>query len=395
MRHRPRPNLSSELSSEVYRGVSIFTPLLRIFYKRTLKIFTDTGWEYVADPVNHSEFIPLRALLEAALLRAWLRRGWLACVFWPVSKLFQLIIQFRLGLIMLGYKPQTRLAVPVIMVGNIFIGGTGKTPLVIWLAQQLKLAGKTPGVISRGYAASAETICEVRADSLASVVGDEPLLIALRTSCPVMVGRDRVAAGRALLAAYPETDVIISDDGLQHYALARDVEILMFDQRGVGNGYLLPAGPLREPVSRRRDFTVLNAPPGVMAAGIGDHPLCMQLIPDILFCLAAPEQKSSLQQMTGRRITAAAGIGHPERYFAMLRAAGLQFEELALQDHHAFNSEIFRAIDSDIILITEKDAVKCRQLAELRDDARIWVVPVSAQFDAGFTAQLLKMISEK
>ncbi|MFZ6749499.1 tetraacyldisaccharide 4'-kinase [Undibacterium sp. Ren11W] len=337
----------------------------------------------------------MRALLEAALLRAWLRRGWLACVFWPVSKLFQLIIQFRLGLIMLGYKSQTRLAVPVIMVGNIFIGGTGKTPLVIWLAQQLKRAGKHPGVISRGYGASAETISEVWTDSLASVVGDEPLLIAQRTSCPVMVGRDRVAAGRALLEAYPKTDVIISDDGLQHYALARDVEILMFDQRGVGNGYLLPAGPLREPVSRRRDFTVLNAPLGVSVTGIGDQVLRMQLIPDTLFCLAAPEQKTSLAQMNGRRITAAAGIGHPERYFAMLRAAGLQFDELALQDHHAFTSETFRTIDADIILITEKDAVKCRQLAELRNDVRIWVVPVSAQLDAGFAAQLLKMISEK
>ncbi|WP_295763576.1 tetraacyldisaccharide 4'-kinase [Undibacterium sp.] len=337
----------------------------------------------------------MRALLEAALLRAWLRRGVLACLFWPVSKLFQLIIQFRLGLIMLGYTSQTRLAVPVIMVGNIFIGGTGKTPLVIWLVQQLKLAGKYPGVISRGYGASAETISEVRPDSLASEVGDEPLLIAQRTACPVMVGRDRVAAGRALLAAYPETDVIISDDGLQHYALARDVEILMFDQRGLGNGFLLPAGPLREPGTRRRDFTVLNAPLALSVAGIGEQVQRMQLIPDTLFCLALPEQKSSLQQMRGRRITAAAGIGHPERYFAMLRAAGLQFDQLALQDHHAFNSETFRAIEADIILITEKDAVKCRQIAELRDDARIWVVPVSAQLDAKFAAQILTMIAEK
>jgi tetraacyldisaccharide 4'-kinase len=337
----------------------------------------------------------LRALLEAALLRAWLRRGLLACLLWPVSKLFQLIIQFRLGLIMLGYKRQTRLDVPVIVVGNIFLGGTGKTPLVIWLAQQLKRAGKTPGVISRGYGASAETISEVRADSLASVVGDEPLLIALRSACPVMVGRDRVAAARALLAAYPATDVIISDDGLQHYALARDVEILMFDQRGVGNGWLLPAGPLREPVQRRRDFTVLNAPAGVAVAGIGENAMRMQLVPDSLFCLSAPGQTTSLQQLAGKRITAAAGIGHPQRYFAMLRAAGLQFAELALNDHHAFSAESFRNVDADIILITEKDAVKCRQIAELRNDARIWVVPVSAQLDAGFLAQLLTMISEK
>lgn len=339
----------------------------------------------------------MRSFLEALMLRTWTRRGLLACLFWPLSKLFQLIINFRFGLMLLGYRPQTRLEVPVIVVGNIFIGGTGKTPMVIWLVQQLQQAGWMPGVISRGYAANAGSITEVRADARASEVGDEPLLIALRANCPVVVGRNRVMAARALLAAHPATNVIVSDDGLQHYALARDIEILLFDQRGVGNGWLLPAGPLREPVQRRRDFTVLNAPAGVDVAGLGGDPVRMQLMPGKLFCLSAPKRQIALADLAGKRITAAAGIGHPQRYFAMLRAAGLRFDELALNDHHVYSADSFRQVDADIILITEKDAVKCSQIAELAGDARIWVVPVSAQFqaEADFTAQLLAMILEK
>ncbi len=337
----------------------------------------------------------MRSVLEAILMRAWLRRGWLACLLWPLSKLFQFIVNFRFALFVMGYKSQTRLDVPVIVIGNIFLGGTGKTPLVIWLAQQLKQAGWHPGVISRGYAASAGSVTEVRGDSLASVVGDEPLLIAMRADCPVMVGRDRVTAARTLLAAHPETNVIISDDGMQHYALARDVEILMFDQRGVGNGWLLPAGPLREPVQRRRDFTVLNAPAGINAEGVAADAIRMQLVPGKLFSLSAPEREMELSGLKGKRIVAAAGIGHPERYFAMLRGAGVEFDALALNDHHVFSAGSFSEVDAELILITEKDAVKCRQIAELQSDARIWVLPVSARLEADLMAQLLNMISEK
>lgn len=337
----------------------------------------------------------MRSNLEAILMRAWLRRGWLACLLWPLSRLFQFIVSFRFALFVMGYKSQTRLNVPVIVVGNIFLGGTGKTPLVIWLAQQLKQAGWHPGVISRGYGASAESIAEVVKDSLASVVGDEPLLIALRAECPVTVGRDRVAAARTLLVHHPETDIIISDDGMQHYALARDVEILMFDQRGVGNGWLLPAGPLREPAQRRRDFTVLNAPAGIDAPGVDADAIRMHLMPGKLFSLGVPELQMTLAEIKGRRIVAAAGIGHPERYFTMLRAAGLVFDALALNDHHVFSATSFCDIDAELILITEKDAVKCRQIAGLKSDARIWVVPVGAQFETDLMAPLLKMISEK
>jgi tetraacyldisaccharide 4'-kinase len=184
----------------------------------------------------------MRVWLESWLLQAWQKRGVVACLLWPLSRLFQLIVTFRFGLFVLGYKAQAKLSVPVIVVGNIYVGGTGKTPLVIWLVQQLQAAGYRPGVISRGYGVQADNVTLLTADALASQVGDEPLLIAQRTGVPVAVGRDRVAAGRALLASHTEVDILIADDGLQHYFLARDIEIMLFDQRGAGNGWMLPAG---------------------------------------------------------------------------------------------------------------------------------------------------------
>jgi len=209
--------------------------------------------------------------LESTLTRAWLRRGPLACALWPLSRLFRALAAARAGLYRTGVFKAVRLPVPVVVVGNIFIGGTGKTPLTIWLVEALRAAGFTPGVISRGHGGKGEGAHEVTPASSAQQAGDEPLLIARRTGCPVMVGRARAEAGRALLAAHPEVDVLVADDGLQHYALGRDVEIVLFDGRGVGNGWLLPAGPLREPPSRRRDFTVVNAPeiPASLARAVG------------------------------------------------------------------------------------------------------------------------------
>ncbi|MCU6435549.1 tetraacyldisaccharide 4'-kinase [Undibacterium sp. Jales W-56] len=334
-------------------------------------------------------------------MRVWMRRGVWACLFWPVAQLFQFLLGFRLGLILLGYQSQTRVAVPVIVVGNIFVGGTGKTPLVIYLVQQLRAAGWTPGVISRGYAAEAAAVTLVTADALAQVVGDEPLLIHTRTNAPVVVGRQRVAAAQMLLLAHPEVNVIISDDGLQHYALARDVEIVLFDQRGVGNGWLLPAGPLREPVQRRRDFTVVNLPADAPLPALGvpaDAPvLRMQLLAGAVYQLCDPQKTQTLQHLasTALEITAVAGIGNPQRFFTMLAAAGVQCKGLPMPDHYAFHATSFAQITSDIILMTEKDAVKCRQLAALRQDARIWVVPVDAQLDPHFAQQIIELISEK
>ena len=330
--------------------------------------------------------------LEATLSRAWLRRGPLACALWPLSLLFRALAALRAWLFRAGFKPSERLPVPVIVVGNIFIGGTGKTPLTIWLAQALRAAGFQPGIVSRGHGSAGEAARAVTASSTAREVGDEPLLIARRTGCPVMVARARAAAGRALLAAHPEVDVLIADDGLQHYALQRDIEIMLFDGRGAGNGWLLPAGPLREPVSRRRDFTVVNAPAltPALCAAVGGAPFQMRLGGDTAYRLAAPGEQLPLAALGGRRIVAAAGIGNPARFFGMLRAAGLQPGELALPDHHDFLDRPFDAVDADVILITEKDAVKCALIEHLKHDPRLWVVPVSAQLDAALAEQIVE-----
>jgi tetraacyldisaccharide 4'-kinase len=221
--------------------------------------------------------------LEAALTRMWQRRGPMACALWPLSLVFGALSGLRRELYRRGKLASSALPVPVVVVGNIFIGGTGKTPLTIWLVQALREAGMRPGVISRGHGSSDRLPRPVSAASTAAQVGDEPLLIAQRTGCPVMVGRDRAAAGRALLAAHPDVDILITDDGLQHYALRRDVEVVLFDGRGTGNGWLLPAGPLREGPSRQRDFTVINTPqltPALLQSvqtGGGQPPVQMRL----------------------------------------------------------------------------------------------------------------------
>jgi tetraacyldisaccharide 4'-kinase len=335
--------------------------------------------------------------LEATLTRAWLRRGPLACALWPLSLLFRALAASRAGLYRLGLKRAERLPVPVIVVGNIFIGGTGKTPLTIWLAQALQGAGYRPGIVSRGFGGSADAPREVGAASTAQEVGDEPLLIARRTACPVMVGRARAAAGRALLAAHPEVDVIVADDGLQHYALARDIEIMLFDGRGAGNGWLLPAGPLREPASRGRDFTVVNAPDlsPALRASVGGTPFQMRLEGGVAERLAAPHERRPLAAFAGQRLVAAAGIGNPQRFFGMLRAAGLDCAELPLPDHHDFLDRPFDGIDADAILITEKDAVKCALLENLRTDPRLWVVPVTARLDAALSAQIVNTLENR
>jgi tetraacyldisaccharide 4'-kinase len=331
------------------------------------------------------------AALESALARAWQRRGLLACLLWPVSLLFRFLAALRAQLYRRGLLACERLPVPVVVVGNIFIGGTGKTPLTIWLVNELRKAGMHPGVISRGHGGAESAPVEVTGASLPADVGDEPMLIARRAGVPVVVGRKRADAGRALLAAHPEVDVIVTDDGLQHYALARDVEIILFDGRGTGNGWLLPAGPLRESAARRRDFTVVNAPAisPALAASVGGTPFRMQLAGGHAVPLAGGPDLP-LAMFEGRRITAAAGIGNPGRFFAMLRAAGLEVAELPLPDHHDFLDRPFDTVDADIILITEKDAVKCGQIEQLRNDPRVWVVPVTAQLDAALAVQIVE-----
>ena len=286
-------------------------------------------------------------------------------------------LAYRLGLRRAWVAP-----VPVVVVGNIYVGGTGKTPLLIALIQELSARGWHPGVVSRGYGASVGKHPNVGSGELnPSAFGDEPGMIAARTGVPVAVHPRRPDAVRYLLAAHPEIDVVLSDDGLQHLPLARDVEIVVQDARGVGNGRLLPAGPLREPASRLTSIDALitnvNAgdPAGPVRAIVARQ-LDMRVSGNLAVNLCSGEQRP-LASFAGKgKVGAAAGIGRPTRFFSMLRAAGIELvAELALPDHYDYAVSPFGAINADVVLITEKDAVKCGHL----DDPRLWRVAVSAQ----------------
>jgi tetraacyldisaccharide 4'-kinase len=334
-----------------------------------------------------------RSRLESQLMRLWQSRSWVAWMLTPLAGLYGLLLLIRRALYALGLLQQTRLPVPVIVVGNIFVGGTGKTPFVIWLVEQLRARGWHPGVISRGYGVQVDEVTEVHADSEPLAVGDEPLLIMQRTGVPVVVGRRRVVAGQQLLRAHPDVDILISDDGLQHYALARTLEIQISDSRGYGNGWLLPAGPLREPASRRSDFFVVNAATAVTSnaplnALLNATPKLLPTVDAHRMTLQAefaerlnhPSQRQPLSTISsGKRIVAAAGIGHPQRFFDMLSKHGIELADtLALPDHFDYGHNPFTMVSADVILITEKDAVKCARINTLANDARLWVVPVTA-----------------
>jgi tetraacyldisaccharide 4'-kinase len=324
--------------------------------------------------------------LEQWFSRIWMRRGPAAWLLWPFSLLFGLLAWLRRAGFRAGLFSSAKLPVPVIVVGNIFIGGTGKTPFVIWLLAALREAGFRPGVVSRGHGAQAEVPRLVEDTSRAADVGDEPLLIAQRSGHPVVVGRRRAEAGRLLLECFPDVNVIVSDDGLQHYALRRDIEIVLSDARGNGNGWLLPAGPLREPATRSCDFSVINS-------ADAPHAWRMDLLPGTVTRLDGSGE-STLVALAGKNlhVTAAAGIGNPERFFAMLRAAGLRFAPMPLPDHFDFAGFSFAQVQADIILITEKDAVKCRHVPALAQDARLMVVPVAAHLDAALAAQIVEKL---
>jgi tetraacyldisaccharide 4'-kinase len=328
----------------------------------------------------------IKARIEAYLTREWQRRGPLAWALSPLACAFGALALLRRATFAWGWRESVRIGVPVVVVGNVTVGGTGKTPTVIALVDALRAAGFTPGVVSRGYGAKLTMPRAVTAASRPDEAGDEPLLIARRTGAPVWVCPDRVAAARSLATAHRDVDVIVSDDGLQHYRLARDVELVVFDQRLAGNGFLLPAGPLREPLSRRRDATLVNDP---FSRELPPWPdtFALTLSPGDAWHLADPSLRRPLARFAGARVLAAAGIGAPERFFATLRAAGLTPATCALPDHYAFRDDPFEAAQADVILITEKDAVKLRH----RPDARIWVVPV----EAALPGRLIALVVEK
>lgn len=317
----------------------------------------------------------------------WEKRSVLSVLLSPLSGLFCLLVGLRRWLYRFRILRQTRLPVPVIVVGNLTTGGTGKTPLVIAVVNILKEAGFHPGIISRGYGGKASSWPQqVRPDSDPVMVGDEPVIIARRTGCPMAVGPKRVNAARQLLEHH-DCDVIVSDDGLQHYALARNVEVVVVDGlRRFGNGWCLPAGPLREPVSRlkKADLIVTNGVPE------GDE-YQMDYVGRQWISLQNNQQTAEMDRFAGRKVHAIAGVGNPQRFFNMLRDEGMEVVEHTFPDHYRFKREDFDFDETLPVLMTEKDAVKCERLG-LTD---AWYVPIQASVNKKFHYHLLNMLEAK
>ena len=304
----------------------------------------------------------------------WQVLGWAQLFLQPCAWLFRLLSAFRRLAYRYGLLKRWRLPVPVIVVGNISVGGVGKTPVVLALAQALRAQGYQPGILSRGYGGQATGLVSVHSNPLQ--YGDEPVLLAQRSGCPVWVSPDRVAAGHALLAAHMACDVLICDDGLQHYRLQRDIEIAVVQRPyGLGNGQLLPAGPLRESVRRLQQVDVVIES-GALPKALPQQP-CYQLTLQAgsWTSVTDPNQHISNQMLQTQPLVAIAGIGHPQRFFAMLHDMGLSCQTQVFADHHAYTQADFAALADKTILMTEKDAVKCRGL-QLRN---AWYLPVQAE----------------
>ncbi len=347
----------------------------------------------------------------------WLQNHWyritpLHLILFPVSLVFRVLVALRRELYLSGFLASHQLLLPVIVVGNISVGGTGKTPLTLALAQQLIARGWHPLILSRGYGRTISSPQPVSLSSTAPQVGDEPLLMARRDICPVWVGADRVATAHAALQACPQCDVVLCDDGLQHYRLQRDAEIAVIDgMRRFGNGLMLPAGPLREPLSRLQsvDAIVVNVParsplPNPLPHGEGTNEslrvfqfdggdaaakeYAMSLGGEIFYNLLNPDQTAAPADFKKPNMHAVAGIGNPKRYFQHLETLGIPFTPHAFPDHHPYRAADLSFADCDAILLTEKDAVKCGAFA----DARYWVLRVNAQIDPALIDHILRKI---
>ena len=331
------------------------------------------------------------------MIEAWLNRRWYGTagvpVLQPLAWLYGAAVSAHRLAFRHGWRRSRCAGAPVVVIGNLTVGGTGKTPLAIWLARQLTQRGILVGLVSRGYGRASAGVRVVGEQSSWREVGDEPLLLHRRTRCPTAVGRDRVAAAAALIERGAQ--VIVADDGLQHLPLARDCEIVVVDgRRGFGNGGLLPAGPLREPLGRLRtvDAVVVNGPiehPSLRATAWAGEALRMALVLGEARRLVSGETRA-LESFKGR-VHAVAAIGHPERFFRELSAHGLTPVAHPFPDHHPLSAAELDFGDDRPVLMTEKDAVKCSQPA----DPRLWYVPAQACFSDAEAQRLIGLVVRK
>jgi tetraacyldisaccharide 4'-kinase len=321
-------------------------------------------------------------------VKHWLRRGAVAWLLWPPSLAFGVAVVVRRFLYRIKILGSKHPGIPVVVVGNLTAGGSGKTPLVLRVAEILRAHGWRPGIVSRGHGGSAAA--EGGAPREASIasdpaeVGDEPILLARRSGCPVWVAPERVAACRALREQHPECDVIVTDDGLQHYALARDIEICVVDGRSFGNGFLMPAGPLREPPSRLSSVDAVVTHDNAEVKGYK-----MQLQGESMVRITDAHDVRPAKSFAGQKVHAVAGIGDPKRFFLQLARFGIKPVPHPFPDHHRFRAEELDFGDGTPVVMTEKDAVKCKRFAQ----AHHWVFPVSASLDPAFERWLLEKLS--
>jgi tetraacyldisaccharide 4'-kinase len=334
-------------------------------------------------------------VLQQRLTERWYAAGARASLMQPLSWLYGALIGLRRRAYASGWFASERIGRPVIVVGNLTVGGTGKTPLTLWLAQQLRARGRSVGILSRGYGRADGAPRTVGPESSWREVGDEPVLLARRSGCATVVARDRPAGARLLAAG--GADVILCDDGLQHLRLARDCAIAVIDgARGFGNGRLLPAGPLRElPAAlSRADIVVVNGDPTHASLGPGRLPadaLHMKLVAQPAVRLDGRGVPCELSAFRGRRVHAVAGIGNPQRFFRELSAHGIEVLAHPFPDHHPFTARELAFPDELPVLMTEKDAVKCTPFA----NARLWCVPVSAAFSEADARVLRARVLER
>ncbi|TLY47549.1 MAG: tetraacyldisaccharide 4'-kinase [Gammaproteobacteria bacterium] len=319
------------------------------------------------------------------MLNLWQKKSFLAYLLWPLSFVYSIFIFLRRKLYQLHFLKINYLTVPVIVVGNITIGGTGKTPVVIALACFLKEKGWRPGIISRGYGGNTKHFpCLVHQNSNAREVGDEPLLIAQHTACPTVIDPNRSRGAKSLLKR-SNCNIVISDDGLQHLSLGRNIEIVVVDgERRFGNNFCLPAGPLREPVSRLNSVDFVISKEMTQA-----NEFKLSLIPDYFYQLIQTKNKQSADYFLNRKVHAVAGIGNPSQFFKTLRNLNLTIIEHPFPDHYQFKPRDFNFGDDAIVIMTEKDAIKCVGFV----DTRLWCLKTKTDLDNNFLNTILSRIN--